>query len=320
MDVVDRLLLAEAGELPGRVLVVDAPGVASGLADRPGVKAWCDDWREHQGLPDGVRVETLTAPAADLVLYRLPKSLGELDEVAGLASGAGARLLAGARIRHLNHSMNSVLARHYEQVSASLGVAKARVLRGEVPQPADSPWPKRRFHPDLDLWVAAHGGTFAGTKVDPGTRLLLAHLGRVDGRRVVDLGCGNGVLSGVLARAGRDVVATDSSFSAVAATRETARLNGVRVEVSWADGLATLPDASVDAIVSNPPFHQDRAKESSPALAMFADAGRVLVPGGEFWCVFNSHLPWRRELARVLGPTRVVEQNRNYTLTRTVAS
>ena len=62
--------------------------------------------------------------------------------------------------------------------------------------------------------------------------------------------------------------------------------------------LLTHPDASLDAIVTNPPFHQGFAKESADTLAMFSGARRVLRPGGELWCVFNSHLPWRRELER----------------------
>jgi len=40
-------------------------------------------------------------------------------------------------------------------------------------------------------------------------------------------------------------------------------------------------------------------------------------PAGQLWCVFNSHLPWRRELATRIGRTRVVAQDRNYQLTFT---
>ena len=45
---------------------------------------------------------------------------------------------------------------------------------------------------------------------------------------------------------------------------------------------------------------------------------RVLRPGGELWCVFNSHLPWRRELSARLGHTELVAQDPRYTVTRTV--
>ncbi|MDO4785054.1 MAG: methyltransferase [Propionibacteriaceae bacterium] len=337
LDAVDQLLLAEVGEDAERVVVVDAPALACRLSELTRVIAWCDDARKYASLPGPIALGGRPAPTAgepghdagfpltpeDLshapTLYRLPKSLGELDEVAAAVSRAGGWLFGGAKIKHLNHAMNSVLGRHFDAVNASLGVRKARVLRGFGANPRPAEWPKKRHHPDLELWVSAHGATFGGNKIDPGTRLLADHLGQVAGQRVVDLGCGNGTLAALLARAGRSVRATDSSWAAVSATRETARLNGLDVEVAWADGLSGEPDASAEAIVSNPPFHQGRAKESGPTLAMFADAARVLVPGGEFWCVFNSHLPWKRELGRVLGPTKVVAQNTKYTLTRSVA-
>lgn len=337
LDPVDQLLLAELGELPERVVVVDSPALASHLGGLTRVVAWCDDARKYASLPPSVAVGGGLPTGSGLpelgagfpvqpeelsgvpTLYRLPKSLGELDEIASAVSRAGGWLFGGAKIKHLNHAMNSVLGRHFDAVNASLGVRKARVLRGFGANPRPPEWPKKRHHADLDLWVSTHGATFGGNKIDPGTRLLAEHLGQVGGERVIDLGSGNGTLSALLARSGRTVKATDSSWAAVSATRETALLNGLSIEVTWADGLQGVSDASAEAIVSNPPFHQGRAKDSAPTLAMFADAKRVLVPGGEFWCVFNSHLPWKRELARVLGPTKVVAQNPKYTLTRSIA-
>ena len=51
------------------------------------------------------------------------------------------------------------------------------------------------------------------------------------------------------------------------------------------------------------------------ALKLFADAGRVLAPGGELWCVWNSHLRYRPQLARLVGPTRQVARNAKFTVT-----
>lgn len=331
LDNVDRLLLSEAcdtGSPPDLVVVVDAPALANHLAESgTRVVAWCDNITNQSQLssdaavsPDWLCAEdAVGAPPLTAALYRLPKSLGELDEVAGAIArrcGPTVRLLAGARIKHLNHSMTSVIGRHFDATSASLGVAKARVLRGVGANPLPNPWPKSRRQADLDVWLSAHGGTFSGYKLDPGTALLAEHLPRLPEGPIVDFGSGNGVLSVLLAGRGHQVTAIDSSWAGVAATRESAALNQVEVEVCWADGLSGQPDGSAAAIVSNPPFHQGRAKESSPTLDMFREASRVLAPSGEFWCVFNSHLPWRRELTAHLGPTKVVAQDRHYTVTR----
>jgi len=50
---------------------------------------------------------------------------------------------------------------------------------------------------------------------------------------------------------------------------------------------------------------------------MLTDAARVLRPGGQLWCVANSHLPYRRILNESVGATKVIAQDRHYTVTLT---
>jgi predicted nicotinamide N-methyase len=72
--------------------------------------------------------------------------------------------------------------------------------------------------------------------------------GALRGRRVVELGCGLAVPSLTAARAGAEVLATDSSAEALELVARNARENGVRVEteaVDWADP---------DDLVSRGPF------------------------------------------------------------------
>lgn len=321
MDPIDQLLRDEAPPGARAVALLDAPGLvefATGLTED--VRVWCDDWRDAQRVPAPMRVGPEALAGVDLALGRLPKSLDALEQqVVALGKDPGLTYLGGARIKHLNRSMNETLGRHFTEVSASLGVRKCRVLRATGPREegATRPWPRTRVDEGVGLTLAAHGATFSGTRVDRGTRLLLEHLD-VQGTDVLDLGCGNGVIAAVLARDGRRVQARDVSWAAVEATRETARANGLEVAVGWGDGLEGCAAASVDAIVTNPPFHQGFAKESADTLAMFSGARRVLRPGGELWCVFNSHLPWRRELERRVGRTVLVAQDRHFTVTRTV--
>jgi len=73
---------------------------------------------------------------------------------------------------------------------------------------------------------------------DPGLRGYLRLLGPLDGRDVLDLGCGDGLLSVYAAQCGARVVAVDASQSAVNLTNEQARVNGVADRVQ-----ATLIDA-----------------------------------------------------------------------------
>ncbi|WP_315093532.1 methyltransferase [uncultured Cellulomonas sp.] len=263
---------------------------------------------------------------ARVVLLQLPRSLDALDEIAGLIAAhadPAVLVVAGGRLKHMTTAMNDVLGRHFVSVQAHLARQKSRVLVASQPRRGthEARWPERREHPDLGLTVCAHGGAFAGTGIDIGTRALLAHLDAMprDAATAVDLGCGTGVLAVALARArpGLTVTATDESAAAVASARATVEANGVegRVVVVRADGAGPVDEASVDLVVLNPPFHVGAAVHAGVAQTLFAEAARVLKDGGELWAVWNSHLRYRSTLERVVGPTRQVSRDPKFTVT-----
>jgi len=264
---------------------------------------------------------------ARVVLLRLPRSLEALDEIAAtiaLHAAPDVTVIAGGRIKHLTTAMNEVLKKHFARLDVSLARQKARVLiaREPVAASADSEaYPRREFHDDLNLWVVAHGGVFAGTKTDIGTRFLLGSIQKMkrDAADAIDLGSGSGVLASALAvaRPRLTVIATDESAAAVLSSTATAEANGVadRVTVVRDTGLEQQPDASADLIVLNPPFHVESTVFTGEALRMFEDAARVLRPGGELWTVFNSHLGYKASLNRIVGQTRQVDRNPKFTVT-----
>ncbi|WP_431219192.1 class I SAM-dependent methyltransferase [Leifsonia xyli] len=345
-DAADRLLADLAGDAvlgPGLVVIGDGYGALTLAAAARGARGI----RVHQDALTGERA--LDANAAELgladayehrpldeslvrgartVLLRLPRSLDALAEIATLIAEharADATVYAGGMLKHMTTAMNGVLAEVFGDVTASLARQKARVLTAREPHPAAATvldrWPERSFDQETGLWVCAHGAAFAGTAVDIGTRFLL---GVLDGavpaaRTAIDLGCGTGVLASALAVARPDlrVVATDQSAAAVASASATAAANGVagRVTVVRDDGLASQSDGSADLVVLNPPFHIGSAVHTGIAHRLFADAGRVLAPGGELWAVWNSHLGYRPALERTVGPTRQIARNAKFTVT-----
>ncbi len=332
MDRVDRIIRANSPDRAGHLLVVDAPELvepASRLTGR--VSVWCDDIRDARRVATGLLIDRLDAGAlagVDLVWLRLPPALAALDEYAATVACHAhrtVRLIAGGRNKYLTRSTTEVLGRHFAQVRGSLGAQNSRALLASGPIPVATGWPRRRILRGADIGLAddlvqwSHGATFAAGRLDAGTRLLIAQLPLVaEAGRYLDLGCGSGVLATVLARRhpGAEVFAVDASRAAVSATRRTAA--GTQVVTSWAADLAGFGAGELDVIVCNPPFHRGTAKDSQPAQAMFAEAARTLGEGGEFWCVFNSHLPWRNRLARLIGPTSLIGQDRRYTVTRSV--
>jgi 16S rRNA (guanine1207-N2)-methyltransferase len=265
-----------------------------------------------------------------LVLLRLTKSLDRLDEIARAVARWAAPdvvLLAGGRTKYMSLSQNDVLRRSFGEVVATRGRAKSRLLVARDPLAAaasraalTNPWPRRVFSEELGFTVAAHGGVFAGTSLDLGTRVLVGTLdAAVPGARdAVDLGSGSGILATLLARQRPRlrVVATDVSAAAVWSTAATAELAGVadRVEVVRSDAGDELPDESADLVVCNPPFHADTTVSTDAAEAMFRNASSILRPGGELWAVWNAHLRYRTALERVVGPTRQIVRTPKFTV------
>ncbi|WOF24741.1 methyltransferase [Microbacterium betulae] len=341
-DASDRLVLAESAPHAGELVVI---GDRYGGLTLPLVAA--DPTRRirlHQDAITGERALERNADAvgvdvarvarhgldadlvrdARLVLLQLPRALDALDEIAGLVAAhaaADVRLVAGGRVKHMTLGMNDVLARHFADVRASRAASKSRVLHATRPRRAGRRgWPRSERHEDLGITVCAHGAAFAGSSVDLGTRFLLGFLPDMPVvERAVDLGCGTGAIAAsyALAHPGASVIASDQSAAAVASATATAEANGLsgRVVVARDDGLGARPDASADLVLLNPPFHSGAAVVDRIAPRLFGEAARVLRPGGELWCVWNSHLAYRPALERLVGPTRQVGRNSRFTVT-----
>ena len=346
-DAADRLLLDTAAPvlagLQGNEIAVvndhyGALTLSLAAAGFTGLRVHQDPLSAEQALANNARaleLEGFTHQAMGrelftgtrLVLMQLPRSLDALEETAAfIAVGAApdVTVLAGGRDKHMSPAMNQVLGTAFSSVSAGHGRQKARVLTAAAPRAEVSTrFPLQEAY-DVGLpapmRIVAFGATFGGAKLDVGTRFLLPALaGARAARRAVDLGCGNGTIAAYLALTRPDlaVLATDQSSSAVASARATAEANRVsaRVTVRRDDALSALADSSEELIVLNPPFHIGNAVHAGIALKLFADAGRVLAPGGELWTVWNSHLAYKQALNRLVGPTREVARNPKFTVT-----
>ena len=348
VDATDRLLLAEAANDlaaagPRQVVIIqDSYGAltlgAAALHGATDVRVHQDRLVGERALAANAQLQGLSGSyqqydlgpelltGAHVVLLQLPKSLAALQEIAEAIARFAAPevvLFAGGRVKHMTLAMNDVLGAAFGEVQPGLAHQKSRLLRATGPLAAAAApiFPARQFHADLDLWVCAHGGAFGGTKVDIGTRFLLSHLRAISqsAGMAVDLGCGTGILATALARSHPklSVLASDQSAAAVASATATAAANGVsdRVEVKREDALDTVPTASIDVVVCNPPFHIGTAVHTGPASDMFTSAARVLRPGGQLWTVYNTHLAYQTALQSTVGSTRVAGRNAKFTVT-----
>ncbi|CAL9378722.1 Ribosomal RNA large subunit methyltransferase G OS=Streptomyces griseomycini OX=66895 GN=rlmG PE=3 SV=1 [Streptomyces griseomycini] len=287
--------------------------------------------------PGAVRLLTTQDPPPgriDVLLVRVPKSLALLeDQLLRLAPAVhgGTVVVGTGMVKEIHTSTLDLFERILGPTRTSLAEKKARLIFC-TPDPAlerpASPWPYRYTLPGdvgpvSGRTVVNHAGVFCADRLDIGTRFFLKHLpaGR-SGGRVVDLGCGNGVVgtAAALADPRAEVLFVDESFQAVASAQATYRANDVpgHAEFRVGDGLAGVPAGSVDLVLNNPPFHSHQATTDTTAWRMFTGARRTLRRGGELWVIGNRHLGYHVKLRRLFGNSEVVASDPKFVVLRAV--
>ena len=255
----------------------------------------------------------------DWVLVRVPKTLALLEEQLIRLHGQlapGARVIAGAMIKHLPRAAGDLLEQYIGPVQASLAVKKARLLTATPearPAPL-SPYPTRYRLEQPALELLNHANVFCREGLDIGTRAFLPHLPKsLVPQRVADLGCGNGVLAIAFALANpqAELTLVDESYMAVQSAEANwrAALGERPATFRAADGLADQPKDSLDLVLCNPPFHQQQVVGDFLAWRMFQQARAALVTGGELWIVGNRHLGYHAKLARLFRGVQQVAAN-----------
>ena len=117
------------------------------------------------------------------------------------------------------------------------GMAPLQLHLASYPHGAELPRDLVQFGPDLD---------------DDQLQKLIAAVGTLDGRRVLDLGCGAGAASVAIARRGARVIAVESSTARLTQARQAADVAGVKVEFHHSDlaDLAFLRADSIELVVA----------------------------------------------------------------------
>lgn len=249
----------------------------------------------------------LEPESCDLALIHLPR--GRALQAEALRLGA-ALLRPGGRLYFVGATKEGVRSA-LAQARALLGQANILVRKGGyhagvAPRPAgDFPLPEVLYEEhtvtvdDLPTHISSPAGVFAGKRLDEGAASLITGMQIAPGARVLDLGCGTGLVALVALRRGAQVTAVDVSARAVAATRRTLVANGYPETVTHLSiGVSAVAEERFDVVVTNPPFHQGHGVDFEVAQLFIADAARVLRPGGNLYLVANAFLryePWLKE-------------------------
>lgn len=170
-----------------------------------------------------------------------------------------------------------------------------------------------------DLTIKTLPGVFSRDGLDVGSQLLLSTLTPHTKGKVLDVGCGAGVLAAVLASHSPKVRLTlcDVSAPAVEASRATLAANGFEGEV-FASNVFSEVTGRFDMIISNPPFHDGLQTSLEAAQTLIRGAVRHLNSGGELRIVANAFLPYPDVLDQTFGFHEVLAQTGRFKVYRTV--
>ncbi len=169
------------------------------------------------------------------------------------------------------------------------------------------------------LTIKTLPGVFSRDGLDIGSQLLLSTLTPHTKGKVLDVGCGAGVLSAALASHSPKVRLTlcDVSAPAVEASRATLAANGLEGEV-FASNVFSEVKGRFDMIMSNPPFHDGMQTSLDAAQTLIRGAVRHLNSGGELRIVANAFLPYPKILDETFGFHDVIAQTGRFKVYRTV--
>ena len=158
------------------------------------------------------------------------------------------------------------------------------------------------------LHLETADGIFSPNGPDAGT---LAMLGEVEVRpddRVLDLGCGCGIVGIYCAKkvGAENVVMCDISPTAAGIAQKNAEENGVGgIKVYCGDGPSALGGETFTLILSNPPYHTD----FSVAKRFIEDGFKRLEVGGRMVMV-TKRLDWyKNKLISVFGGVKIYRIN-----------
>jgi 16S rRNA (guanine1207-N2)-methyltransferase len=264
----------------------------------------------------------------DSVLALLPKGRAVweqtvLDAAHVLRTG-GPLYLAGANDSGIK-SAAKYIARVFGEVNVPAYKGGCRVLRAtksaQTKPPASEYHVWRTIRAQVDgeqLEYATKPGLFAWEALDDGTRLLIEalHARPLEADdQVLDIGCGSGVLTLVASRQAHagQVIGLDADFRAVEATRRTLAHNQIsNAQAMLSDCAEAVSDRSFTALVTNPPFHQERATTYTIAEQIVRDAAALLRRRGRLYLVANAFLKYAPVIQEAFGNVELLRQTNRF--------
>lgn len=261
----------------------------------------------------GLTVDPALVTDCDTLVYYWPKSKQEAQfQLCSLLAllPIGAEIFVVGENRSGVRSAEQILA-DYAKLTKIDSARRCGLYHGRIDAQSTFDladwWESYQLH---DLEVKTLPGVFSRDGLDVGSSLLLSTLDKNMKGKVLDIGCGAGVMASVMSKMSPKVKLTlsDVSAAAVASSRATLAANNIEGEVLISNVYSEI-NSRFDLIISNPPFHDGLATSLTAAEMLIRGAVKHLPIGGRLRIVANAFLPYPDMLDATFGSHEVLAQN-----------
>jgi len=304
------------------------------------LQLFCQDfdvWQYHQQAGADTQFGAFPKAVAhgyEWIIVNLPRQKALLDMLlecaASLLSDTGELWLAGENRAGIN-SADKRLKCYFKQ-HCKLDNARHCVLWSATAAREKAPFNalahRREWHlvgQQSDLKICSYPGVFNHGRLDQGTALLLSTLTSSDSAvkvldvpgntlgKVLDFGCGAGVVGASVRAANSDSEVTflDNNALALTACEETLRANQLPGAVLASNGFSEIQQ-KFDLILSNPPIHTGVKTDNTLGMRVLGAVHEHLKPGGQLLIVANRHLPYETWLAGNFRRVSMLLENRHF--------
>lgn len=157
-------------------------------------------------------------------------------------------------------------------------------------------------------------GVFSKDKIDQGTLVLAENMIIKKNSKVLDVGCGIGILGIVAARLfDANVIMTDINRRAIMLAGKNIELNNIKSEICQGNLYEQIRGNDFDAIISNPP--QTAGKDL--CFQLIEEAKDHLKPGGNLQIVARHNKGGKtlsRKMEQVFGNVKIIARKSGYSV------
>ena len=225
-------------------------------------------------------------------------------------------LVVGGDVQGGVRTSERLLDELFGEIEAALGAKNGRVIIGKNPRTeAAMATRAERIEHVFDVaeepfrWVTAPG-VFSVDGLDPASELLLETLVLPRKGRILDLGCGPGVLGLFAAsrKPGTEVTMLDADVASVACAQEGIRLNGLtNARVLLSDGIEAVRGERFDVVLTNPPAHRAGRREAGLVDRFAREAAQAVGRKGRLWLVTAPTVPIAQTLQELYTEIAVTD-------------